>query len=144
MPCPHSVKTASLLQGDIIYAPPPPPFVAIGRFSGEGAGGAHLEAPRGRNFRRPPFFIRPHRSLISGVGGWACIRSWPCIFSDFCFVPSPSPRLTSMGGVSDALRCTVLRWEAACASHSPRLAALGSVYPRKTCGQLQLYYVFCC
>ena len=42
--------------------PPPLPFLAKRHFPGEGGGCVHLEAPRGRNFIRPPplNFIHPH------------------------------------------------------------------------------------
>ena len=38
---------------------PPPPFLAKRHFLGEGGGGVYFEAPRGRNFIRPPFLIHP-------------------------------------------------------------------------------------
>ena len=49
-------------QGKIIYAPPPSPlFLAKRHFSGEGGGGVYFEAPRGRNFiRPPPLLYTPH------------------------------------------------------------------------------------
>ena len=35
--------------------PPPPPAISAERpFPGEGGGGVYFEAPRGRNFIRPP------------------------------------------------------------------------------------------
>ena len=48
--------------GHIIYTPPPPPpFLAKRYFSGEGGGGVYFEAPRGRNFiRPPPLLYAPH------------------------------------------------------------------------------------
>ena len=50
------------IQGELIYTPPPlPPFLAQRHFPGEGGGGVYSEAPRGRNFIRPPPppFIHP-------------------------------------------------------------------------------------
>ena len=43
-----------------IRPPPPPPFLTIRHFSGEGGGGVYFEAPRGRNFIRPPLLYTPH------------------------------------------------------------------------------------
>ena len=40
--------------------PPPPPFLAKRHFPGEGGGGVYFEAPRGRNFIRPPLLYTPH------------------------------------------------------------------------------------
>ena len=49
------------VQGEIIYTPPPPPISGHKAFLGEGGGGGvYFEAPRGRNFiRPPPPFIHP-------------------------------------------------------------------------------------
>ena len=70
---------AVVFQGKIIYAPPPPtPFLVIRHFSGEGGGGVYFEAPRGRNFIRPPPFYTPPapRRVFSGVGG-GVYKIWP-------------------------------------------------------------------
>ena len=50
---------------------PGQPFLAIRHFSGEGGGGVYFEAPRGRNFIRPPPFYTPPtpRRVFSGWGG---------------------------------------------------------------------------
>ena len=57
----NSLLPKGSIQGEIIYAPPPPPpFLATRHFSGEGGGGVYFEAPRGRNFIRPPFLYTPH------------------------------------------------------------------------------------
>ena len=59
-------------QGEIISPPTPPPLRAERHFSGEGGGGVDFEAPRGRNFIRPPPFYTPPptpRRVFSGVGG---------------------------------------------------------------------------
>ena len=71
------------LQGEILYAPPPS-FLARRHFSVEGGGGGvYFEAPCGRNFIRPPSFIRPPtpRRVFSGVWGGGCIKNWPCMDS---------------------------------------------------------------
>ena len=50
----------TIIQGEIIYAPPPSPhFWPKGHFPVEGGGGVYFEAPRGKNFIRPPLFIHP-------------------------------------------------------------------------------------
>ena len=64
---------AHVVQGEIIYAPPPlPPFLAIRHFSGEGGGGVYFEAPPRQEFYTPPpFFIRPPplEGYFQGRGG---------------------------------------------------------------------------
>ena len=61
------------IQDKIIY--PPSLLLALRHVSGEGGGGVFFEAPRRRNFVPPPSFIRPTpRRVLSGVGGWACIK----------------------------------------------------------------------
>ena len=64
-----------------LYTPPPSsPFLAKRHFSGEGGGSVYFEAPRGRNFIRPPppFYTPPTpRRVFSGVGGWGCIKFGP-------------------------------------------------------------------
>ena len=49
-----------LAQGEIIYAPPPPPISGQKAFFRGGGGGLYFEAPRGRNFIRPPLLYTPH------------------------------------------------------------------------------------
>ena len=46
-------------ERNYIRPPPPPPFLAKRHFSGEGGGGVYFEAPRSRNFIRPPFIHPP-------------------------------------------------------------------------------------
>ena len=60
--------------------PPPPPFLTIRHFSGEGGGGVYSEAPRGRNFiRPPPPFIHPP-PLEGSFQGWGGVyKIWPRI-----------------------------------------------------------------
>ena len=68
------------MQGEILYTPPPlPPFLAKRHFPVEGGGGVYFEAPRGRNFIRPPPLYTPPtpRRVFSGVGGWGCIKFGP-------------------------------------------------------------------
>ena len=49
------------IQGEIIYAPPPSPhFWPKGIVQGRGVGVYIFQAPRGRNFIRPPFLYTPH------------------------------------------------------------------------------------
>ena len=45
-----------------LYTPPPPPTPISGHeaFFREGGGGVYFEAPRGRNFIRPPLLYTPH------------------------------------------------------------------------------------
>ena len=68
----------SVFQDEIIY-PPPPPFLDIRHFLGEGGGGVYFEAPRARNFIPPPFLYTPHplKGIFRGGGGWACIKFGP-------------------------------------------------------------------
>ena len=47
------------IQGEIIYAPPPHPISGHKAFFRGGGGGVYFEAPRGRNFIRPPFLYTP-------------------------------------------------------------------------------------
>ena len=50
------------------YARPPTPFLARRHFSGEGGGGVYFEAPRGRNFIRPPLYTtKPALPLPHGL-----------------------------------------------------------------------------
>ena len=68
------------MLGEIIYAPPPSPhFWPEGIFQGRGGGGVCFEAPRGRNFIRPPPFIHPPplEGYFRGGGGWGCINFGP-------------------------------------------------------------------
>ena len=65
-------------------------------FSGEGGGGVYFEAPRGRNFIRPPFYTPPTpRRVFSGVGGWACIKFGPVFLPPFLATPLP-PLLSAL------------------------------------------------
>ena len=59
---------------DCIRPPPSPHFLARRHFSGEGSGGVYFEAPRGRNFIRPPLSYVPptHRSYAAPVGAFLC------------------------------------------------------------------------
>ena len=44
-----------------LYTPPPSPhFWPKSIFQGRGGGGVYFEAPRGRNFIRPPLLYTPH------------------------------------------------------------------------------------
>ena len=68
-----------------LYTPPPPPlppFLAKRHFPGEGGGDVYFEAPRGRNFIRPPFFTHPPplEGYFQGWGGWGCIKFGPVIW----------------------------------------------------------------
>ena len=57
---------------------PSPPFLAKRHFPGEGAGGVFFEAPRGRNFIRPPFIhFPPLEGYFHEWGGWGCIKFGP-------------------------------------------------------------------
>ena len=68
-----------------LYTPPPPPpaISAERHFPGEGGGGVYFEAPRGRNFIRPPPFIHPPPlgGYLEGWGGWGCTKIGPVTFS---------------------------------------------------------------
>ena len=69
-----------------LYTPPPPlpPFLAKRHFSGEGGGGVYFEAPRGRNFiRPPPPFIHPP-PLEGYFQGWGCIKFGPVVWQKTC------------------------------------------------------------
>ena len=59
-----------------IGPPPPPPFLAKRHFQGRGGGGVYFEAPRGRNFIRPPPFIHPPPlgGYISGYMVWGILK----------------------------------------------------------------------
>ena len=62
----------TLKSGDKLYTPHPLPlFLAKRHFPGEGGGGVYFEAPRGRNFIRPPPFIHPPplEGCFQGWGG---------------------------------------------------------------------------
>ena len=67
---------------DHIRPPPLPPFLARRHFSREGGGGVYFEAPRSRNFIRPPPFYTPPtpRRVFSGVGGWGCMKFGPILY----------------------------------------------------------------
>ena len=64
-----------------LYTPPPPlpHFWPEGIFQGRGGGVVYFEAPRGRNFIRPPLLYTPPtpRRVFSGVAGWGCIKIGP-------------------------------------------------------------------
>ena len=63
------------IQREIIYTPPP--FLAKRHFPGEGGGGVYFEAPRGRNFIRPPLYTPPPQEGIFRGGGWGRIKFGP-------------------------------------------------------------------
>ena len=71
-----------LVLPDYIHPPPLPPiFWLKGIFQGGGGGGGggvYFEAPRGRNFIRPPppFYTPPTPRRV--FQGWGCIKFGPC------------------------------------------------------------------
>ena len=72
-------KTKKSIQGEVIYPPPSRHFWPKGNFPGEGGGGVYFEAPRGRNFIRPPPFIHPPPlgGYFQGWGGGGVKKSAP-------------------------------------------------------------------
>ena len=76
-----------LIQGEIIYATPLPPFLARRHFSGEwGAGCIFWNPPCGRNLYAPPLFYTPPPldGVFSGVGGLGVYKIWPPIWGLLC------------------------------------------------------------
>ena len=70
---PH-IQTLGLSRAKL-YTPPLPQFLAMKHFLGEGGGGVYFEAPRGRNFIRPPLYTpHPWKGIC---GGWACMKFGP-------------------------------------------------------------------
>ena len=68
------------LQGEIIYAPPPPSphFWLKGIFQGRGVGVYILRPHAPGILYAPPFYTPPTpRRVFSGVGGWGCIKFGP-------------------------------------------------------------------
>ena len=76
-----SNRSFCLESSEKLYTPPLlTPFLAKRHFSEEGGGGVYFEAPRGRNFIRPPLLYTPTpRRVFSGVGGWGCIKFGPVL-----------------------------------------------------------------
>ena len=75
-PCPKDY-----IQGEIIYAPPPPSphFWPEGIFQGRGGWGCIFWGPARQEFYTPPAFYthQTPRRVFSGEGGWACIKFGP-------------------------------------------------------------------
>ena len=75
------ICSESVSSREKLYTPPPSPhFLAKRHFSREGGGGVYFEAPRGRNFIRPPFYTPPTpRRVFSEMGGVGVYKIWPRI-----------------------------------------------------------------
>ena len=71
--------TETILQGEIIYAPPPSPHLWLkGIFQGRGVGVYILRPHAAGILYAPPFYTPPTpRRVFSGVGGWGCIKLGP-------------------------------------------------------------------
>ena len=88
----RDTHTARYLPGrDYIRPPPLPPFL-------RGRGFVYFEAPRGRNFIRPPILYAPHplEGYFQGWGGWGCIIFGPAYLlsgriapPERCYPPPP-------------------------------------------------------
>ena len=99
----------SLSSREDLYTPPPPSphFWPKGIFQGRGVGVVYFEAPRGRNFIRPPPFYTPPtpRRVISGVGGWGCIKFGPASLSSSHFFKPQMWGSGQVGAHNHNLRC---------------------------------------
>ena len=78
----QSVTKQKVIQGEIIYAPPPSPYFWPKGISGGGGWGCIFWGPTRQEFYTPPPFYTPPtpRRVFSG-GGWGCIKFGPV--SDF-------------------------------------------------------------
>ena len=75
----------SLIQGKMIYTPPPPPhFWLKGIFEGRGVG-VYILRPHAAGILYAPLFYTPPtpRRVFSGVGGWGVYKIWPRICVQF-------------------------------------------------------------
>ena len=75
-----------------IHPPPPPPYFWLkGIFQGRGVGVYILRPHEAGILYAPPFYTPPTpRRVISGVGGWGCIKIGPVEVTEFCLQSSPS------------------------------------------------------